>query len=118
MKGYSKYGAIRTNGYDSRKEARRAAELKLLEQAGKIADLREQVPFVLCETKREPDTIGPKGGRKPGRVIEKGVTYYADFVYIQDGQTVVEDCKGVRTEAYKIKRKWMLDKYGIRIKET
>lgn len=118
-RNYSKYGAIRTNGHASRKEARRAEELKLLERAGIITDLREQVPFVLCETKREKGTIGPRGGRKPGRVIEHGVTYVADFTYFDEhGNYVVEDSKGVRTEAYKIKRKWMLDKYNIRIRET
>jgi hypothetical protein len=43
----NKYGAIKTRGYDSAHEAERARELHLLEKAGKIRDLREQVRFEL-----------------------------------------------------------------------
>ena len=31
---------------------------------------------------------------------------------------VVEDAKGVKTEAYKIKKKLMLDRFGIQIREV
>ena len=44
--------------------------------------------------------------------------YVADFVYEDNGDTVVEDTKGMRTKEYVIKRKLMLYRYGIRIKET
>lgn len=57
----------------------------------------------------------------PGNRTESGIkecSYIADFAYIQDGAYVVEDTKGVRTEAYKIKRKLMLERYGIQIKEV
>lgn len=43
----NKYGAVKTRGYDSAHEAERARELHLLERAGKIHDLREQVRFEL-----------------------------------------------------------------------
>lgn len=119
----NKYGArkVTKNGliYDSKKEARRAAFLETLEKAGAITDLRRQVKFVLIPTQREPDTVGPRGGRKPGKVIERECSYIADFVYIdtKTGETVIEDTKGVRTKEYIIKRKLMLERFGIRIKE-
>lgn len=107
----SKYGAKKTV-YDgivfaSKREAGRYAALKMLQEAGIISGLRRQIPYVLIDTQRIN-----------GKVVERRCAYVADFVYEQDGQTVVEDCKGVRTEAYKIKRKLMLKIYGIRIKET
>lgn len=119
----NKYGArkVTKNGliYDSKKEARRAGILEALEKAGAITDLRRQVKYVLIPTQREPDTIGPKGGRKPGKVIERECYYLADFVYTitATGETVIEDTKGVRTKEYVIKRKLMLERFGIRIKE-
>ena len=116
-----KYGnkKVRYQGavYDSRKEARRAAELSLLEKAGKITDLQTQVKYVLIPTQREPDTVGKRGGIKQGKVIEKECAYYADFVYKKNGKTVVEDTKGFRTTDYIIKRKLMLYVHGIKIKE-
>ena len=105
--------------FDSRKECRRWQELKLLEKAGEITDLRRQVPFELLPDQREPDMIGPRGERKKGRIIERKAVYIADFVYKdRSGLEVVEDCKGMRTKDYIIKRKLMLYKFGIRIKET
>ena len=106
--------------FDSKKEARYYTELLLLEKAGKIKDLQRQVKFQLIPAQREPDTIGPKGGHKPGKLIEREVSYVADFVYtdLQTGQTVVVDTKGFRTKEYTIKRKMMLYFHGIRIKEV
>ena len=104
--------------FDSLKEYRRFCELSLLEKAGKVTDLQRQVKFVLIPTQREPDTIGKRGGVKKGKTIEQECSYVADFVYVQDGETVVEDSKGFRTADYKIKRKLMLYIHGIRIKET
>lgn len=126
MRKANKYGnrKAKVGGtvYDSTKEARRHQELKLLERAGKISDLQTQVKFVLIPTQREPDTIGPRGGVKPGKVLERELAYIADFVYTQDGKRVVEDVKGFKDgEAYKlfvVKRKLMLYIHGIRIKET
>ena len=121
MRTARKYGnkKVRYQGqvFDSRKETRRFAELSLLEKAGKITDLQTQVKFVLIPAQREPDTVGKRGGIKRGKVIEKECSYYADFVYKENGETVVEDTKGFRTKDYIIKRKLMLFVYGIRIKE-
>lgn len=123
----SKYGNRKTvvDGitFDSKKEANRFRELQLLERSGKITALQRQVKYVLIPTQREfSNEIYKKGAHqghfKPGKVLEKECSYIADFAYIQDGAYVVEDTKGVRTEAYKIKRKLMLERYGIQIKEV
>lgn len=105
--------------FDSRKEYRRYRELKLLEEAGEISALRRQVPFELVPAQRGPDTTGPRGGVRKGKLLERPVAYIADFVYRDPGgNLVVEDVKGVRTKEYIIKRKLMLYVYGIRVKET
>ena len=123
----SKYGNRKTvvDGitFDSKKEANRFRELQLLERAGKITALQRQVKYVLIPTQREfTNEIYKKGAHyghfKPGKVLEKECSYIADFAYIQDGAYIVEDTKGVRTEAYKIKRKLMLERYGIQVKEV
>ena len=122
-KNYSsnKYGSkkVEVNGivFDSKKEAKRYSELLLLEKAGAIRNLQRQVKFVLIPAQREQDIIGKRGGRKPGKLIEKECAYIADFVYQEAGKTVVEDTKGFRTKDYIIKRKLMLHEHGIRIRE-
>jgi len=109
--------------FDSKKEYKRFCELSLLERVGEITNLHRQVPFILIPEQRLPGTEtykrGPRKGQvKPGPVLERKVTYIADFMYEQNGKVVVEDTKGMRTKEYVIKRKLMLYKYGIRIKET
>lgn len=103
----SKYGNIKTTTsdgitHDSIKEANRWCELKLLERAGFISDLRRQVKFELL----------PKQGKL------RAVHYIADFVYIKDGKQIVEDVKGFRTQEYKLKKRMLLYFHGITIKET
>ena len=123
----NKLHAEKCGEYDSKKEARRALELKMLQRAGKISDLQEQVKFVLIPPKYEEiPRIGKRGKPiKPKRVcIERGLSYVADFVYIDNatGHTVVEDVKGYKGGAtYQLfvhKRKLMLEIYGIRVKEV
>ena len=111
--------------HDSRKEAKRWVELSLMQKAGLIKDLKSQVEFELLPTQREASTEvytrgEKKGLPKEGKVLEKGVTYIADFVYTDTatGEKVVEDSKGVRTKDYILKRKMMLYFHNIRIKET
>lgn len=99
-----KYGAKKTEldgiKFDSKKEAARYRELKLLERAGEIRDLRLQVPYELQ----------PKF-RKAGKTW-RSVTYVADFVYqTKDGREVIEDVKGMRTDVYRLKRKLFEYKY-------
>ena len=89
--------------FDSKHEAKRYQELRLLEQAGEITNLRLQVPFELI----------PKS--KHGMPIR----YIADFTYNdQSGQLIVEDAKGVKTPVYRLKRRIMAEIYNIEIKET
>ena len=104
--------------YDSRKEFRRAKELELLERAGEISNVRRQVKYTLIPAQRGPEEIGPRGGKRPGPLLERECSYIADFVYEENGETVVEDVKGIRTPEYKIKRKLMLWIHGIRIREV
>lgn len=93
--------------FDSRREAARWQELRLLERAGSITELERQVSYTLIP----PQRIGK-------RVAERAVTYIADFRYRENGETVVEDAKGMRTRDYIIKRKLMLYVHGIRIREV
>lgn len=88
--------------FDSKKEAKRYLELKILEKAGAIKDLRRQVPYVLINKSRY------------GRAIK----YVADFVYYEDDKLVVEDVKGVRTPVYKLKKRLMAERFEIEVKET
>lgn len=106
----SKFGAKKTeyNGkmYSSKREAARAMELSLLERSGRIQSLREQVVYVLA-----PSCV-VQGRKRPP------IRYIADFVYIQDGTEITEDCKGMRTDVYRIKRHLMKSVYNIDILET
>lgn len=98
--------------FDSRKEYYRWCDLRLLERAGVISDLKRQEKYLLIPGQRD----------EFGKLIEREVSYIADFEYIQDGKKVVEDVKGYKRGAayqlFSIKRKLMLHKFGIRVKET
>lgn len=109
----SKYRNKPTNGYASIKESKRALQLKLMQEAGAIRNLREQVKFLLI----------------PKQDGERACHYIADFAYQEPSFTesqagdgvwrdVIEDCKGVRTDVYVIKRKLMLMVHGIKVRET
>ncbi len=119
MRPKSKYGSRKTVvdgiAFDSIREGSRYKELRLLERAGMITDLRRQVKYLLIPAQYETVTIN---GKEKSRCVERATVYIADFVYVECGELVVEDCKGFRTEAYIIKRKLMLQNYGIRIRET
>lgn len=88
--------------FDSKKEAERYKQLRLLLKAGEIGLLRMQVPYEL----------------NPGGSYS--FKYIADFVYIipSTGEEVIEDSKGCRTQEYKKKRRLMKKIHGIIIKET
>ena len=112
--------------FDSRKEAKRYVELKLLERAGKIKDLELQKVFELTPTQWERIPTGEfyKRGERKGQpkykeiCLEKSITYKADFYYLENGRQVVEDTKGFKTKDYIIKRKLMLYVHGIQIREV
>lgn len=124
---YNKYHNQKTTvdgiPFDSKKEARRYQELKLLERTGQISDLKRQVEYELIPEQREPSNIVFKKGKskgklKPGKLLEQKCSYVADFTYIEDGFVIVEDVKGIKTDVYKMKRKLMLQIYRIQIRET
>ena len=109
LQGYRKYSnkkVVTEDGirYDSMREAKRGAELELLEKAGEIHNLELQRSFELI----------------PKQKGERACTYRSDFTYTDSntGEFVVEDCKGMRTEVYKIKKKMMLYFHGITITEV
>lgn len=106
--------------FDSKKEADRYSVLKALERGGVISDLRLQVRYDLVPPLREETIVGSRGGKIKGKIIPgySGVHYYADFVYIQDGETIVEDVKGFQTDVYKIKKQLMAERYGVFIREV
>ncbi len=107
--------------FDSQKELRRWEELKIMEKAGMIHGLERQKKFVLIPAQREPDTVGKRGGRIKGKVIEREVVYYSDFFYYtKEGDAIVEDVKSeaTKTPQYILKRKLMLHVHGIRIREV
>ena len=111
MKPVNKYGSrkVKANGlvFDSRREYNRWCELALLQKAGQVTELQRQVKFELIPSQRVD-----------GKVAERACTYVADFVYKENGKTVVEDTKGFKTKDYIIKRKLMLWVHGIRIIEV
>lgn len=98
--------------FDSKKEANRFRELRLLEGAGVIEKLERQVKFDLLPNQKDPD----------GKVIERKVQYVADFVYVKNGKVCVEDVKGYREggayRVFVIKRKLMLYRFGLEVKEV
>ena len=79
--------------FDSAKEAQRYRELKLLEKAGEISNLELQPRFLLQDS-----------FKKNGRTYRK-VEYVADFQYVENGKTIVEDVKGIQTDVFKLKHK-------------
>lgn len=110
--------------FDSKREAQRYQELKLMERAGHICDLKRQAKYELIPAQYID-----------GKCVERAVTYTSDFEYYvlkplrvksvmvdpkagTIGEHIVEDVKGMRTKEYIIKRKLMLYKYGIRITEV
>jgi Fe2+ transport system protein B len=100
----SKYHNVKTEvdgiALDSKKEASRWQDLKLLEKSGMITDLERQVKYDLH--------VGQK----------KICSYVADFTYRMVEKKIVEDCKGMKTSIYRLKKKWMKAEYDIDILET
>lgn len=96
--------------FDSQKEYTEWLKLKLREKAGEITDLERQVRFELIPKQVDPD----------GKCRERACHYIADFTYSETdtGNYVVVDAKGYRTPEYKIKKKLMLWRFGIAIKEV
>lgn len=94
--------------FDSVKEYHRAGELRLLERAGRIKGLKLQVPLTIQEKSVS------RNGEK-----HRAIVYKADFLYIENGATIVEDVKGfdkkrqryLTTETFRLKWKLLQEKY-------
>lgn len=102
-KHYNKYGNKKITTpdgvFDSKYEYEEWCRLKLLERAGIISHLRRQVQILLIPN------------QKTSEGCVRGVKYYADFMYIEDGKEIVIDTKGYETDEYKIKKKILLYRY-------
>jgi len=105
----SKFGNVKTTihgiTFDSKREAKRWTELRLRERAGFLTDLKHHPePWALhCPTPGDDVVV---------------CFYEPDFEYREAGALVIEDSKGVRTQIYRLKKKWMKLEYGITIRET
>lgn len=100
----SKYHNIKTEvdgiKFDSKREASRYCELKLLQKGGVISSLKLQPRFLLLDAFE--DARGVK---------HRKVEYVADFTYFEDGKEIVEDVKGMLTDVFKLKVKFFLNQY-------
>ena len=85
--------------FDSLQESKRYKELKLLLRAGQISNLELQPHFLLQDS-----------FKKNGKTYRK-IEYIADFKYIENGKTIVEDVKGMQTDVFKLKHKLFEKKY-------
>lgn len=95
FQGRNKYGNKRVGSHASKKEHYRAGELRMMQRAGLISDLREQVSYLLIPA--QYGECGKDFKNRPTRVLlERSCSYVADFVYTDKatGQTVVERHKG------------------------
>jgi hypothetical protein len=98
----NKYGAKRSGKYASTHEAKVAGDLAALATAGLINDIGEQVSYTLV----------------PGNGKIRPIRYIADFVFEEDGKTVVADAKGyAKQQVYRLKKRAMLLIHGIEIRE-
>lgn len=86
--------------FDSQGEGRRYLDLKLLLQQGHISKLGLQPKF--------PITVNGK----------KICTYIADFIYQENGVTIVEDYKGFMTPVFRLKKKLFEAIYGTELRIT
>lgn len=101
--------------FASKAEARRYAELRLLEKAGQIHALVLQPGFALAAP-------SPRAGELPYVIGH----YKADFFYCEcrrgakcdRSMAVVEDVKGFKTPLYRWKKKHVEAQYGIEIREV
>ena len=98
------YGGI---VFQSKKEAARYKYLIMLQNAGVISDLRLQHNITITE-----------GFTKPNGERVRPQVYKADFSYIENGERVYEDAKGMRTRTYINKKKLVYELKGIEIKEV
>ena len=101
-KSHAKKTKVGELTFDSKHEADRWFALRLLERGGYIKNLERQVRIELIPKSR----------------FGRAIVYVADFVYEENGNKVIEDAKGVRTDVYRLKKRLVAERYGIVIRET
>lgn len=102
----TKYKAVKTDGYDSKRESQVAKRLHEQEDKGEIKDLQEQVRFELLAKQKDKD----------GKVAYRAVNYIADFCYYdKEGIYHVVDVKGMKTPVFALKEKLFFNRYGYKI---
>jgi hypothetical protein len=95
--------------FASKKQYARWCQLKMMEKAGRVSDLKREVPFELAPA------VTLNGRKKPA------LRYYADAVYVEEGRMVVEDTKSDITRkdpVYRVKVHLMKSVLGIDVRET
>ncbi len=107
-----KYRNVKTtvdgHTFDSKAEAARWQDLKLLERGGHIRGLERQVSFELAKSVK---FAGAKRAQPALRLI-------VDFAYWEGRDRILEDVKGVVTTAFTIKRHVLKDLYGLDVRLT
>ena len=112
--------------FDSKHEAERYCQLKLLQRAGQISNLELQKEFILIPAQyKSEERYGKNGKRLKDKqiLVERKVSYFADFTYVEveSGQMIVEDAKSeiTRTDkTYILKRKMLRHFYGLEVQEV
>ena len=96
--------------FDSIKERDRYLYLRDRQKNREIDMLETQKKFVIVES------------QQIGRRRLREAVYIADFFYIENGKPVVEDVKGYKKgpayNLFALKKKLMLQKYGIFVREV
>jgi len=118
MRFTNKYGNTKVEyagiKFDSKKECGRYVELLLMQESGAICELTVKPVYELIPS------------QKTDSGTMRALKYTPDFRYVQDGQVVVEDVKGydrktgkyLTTEAYKIKKKLLYERYKLLVREV
>ena len=121
-----KYGnkkvSIKGRTFDSKKEAQRYLVLADAERCGVISNLECQPEFLLLPNQYETEIVQLKTKTKEvERLVERKMTYKADFRYVKDGKVVVEDVKISKymlPKEFILKRKLMLYFHKVRVREV
>ena len=98
--------------FDSLSEKDRYIELKVMQKAGIISDLKVHPRFEIIPRQTDPKT---------GKFLFHPTHYTADFQYVRDGRTIIEDVKSKVTREekdYILRRKLMFYVNGIYVEEV
>lgn len=109
-----KYRNIKTTvdgiQFDSKAEAARWFELKLMERAGMISDLKRQVPYELAPSVKFAGALR----------AQPALRLTVDFQYTEGGKLVLEDTKSPATvtTSFTMRRHLLKHVYGLDVRLT